>query len=350
MTSLSATVASPIDHGNRQPIGWWLIGICGMVLIMVMLGGVTRLTDSGLSMVDWRPITGWLPPLNAQEWQAIFELYKVTPEYTKINDGMDVGGFKSIFWLEYLHRLWGRIIGIAFFIPFVWFLVRGRLDSALALKLLLMFALGGAQGVLGWFMVKSGLVDRPDVSQYRLTAHLGLAILIYGYIFWVALGLLAHNTPQILRSGLRRLTGVSVLWIFLTMLAGGFVAGLDAGLTYNTFPLMDGKFVPDGLLSMSPAFLNIFENVTTVQFDHRMMAYGTILLVSFTVWLARAHGLSGRQMMPFYLLATLMVVQVALGVATLLWAVPVSLGALHQLVAFLLLTAGLWSLHSVRIP
>lgn len=323
--------------------------MCGMVLIMVMLGGVTRLTGSGLSMVDWRPVTGWLPPLNSEEWQAIFALYKVTPEYTKINVGMDLEGFKSIFWLEYLHRLWGRIIGIAFFLPFVWLLVRGKLESQLALKLLTMFVLGGAQGILGWFMVKSGLVDRPDVSQYRLAAHLGLAILIYAYMFWVALGLLAQNTPRVIRGSLRWLTGVSVLWVFLTMLAGGFVAGLDAGLTYNTFPLMDGKFVPDGLLSMSPVFLNLFENVTTVQFVHRMMAYGLILIVSFTFWQARAHSLSGRQMMPFYLLVTLMVVQVMLGIATLLWSVPTSLGALHQLTAFLLLTAGLWSLHSARV-
>ena len=323
--------------------------MCGMVLIMVILGGVTRLTDSGLSMVDWRPITGWLPPLNTQEWQAIFELYKDTPEYIKINAGMDVEGFKSIFWLEYLHRLWGRIIGIAFFIPFVWLLVRGRLDNRLTLKLLVMLVLGGAQGVLGWFMVKSGLVDRPDVSQYRLTAHLGLAILIYAFIFWVALGLLAQNTAHVNRRALGRITGVSVFWVFLTMLAGGFVAGLDAGLTYNTFPLMDGKFIPDGLLLMSPVFLNFFENVTTVQFGHRMMAYGSIILVSITFWQARAHGLSGRQMIPFYLFATLMVVQVLLGVTALLWAVPISLGALHQLTAFLLLTAGLWSLHSVRI-
>ena len=320
-----------------------------MVLIMVMLGGVTRLTDSGLSMVDWRPITGWLPPINLEEWQAIFELYKATPEYIKINVGMDIEGFKSIFWLEYLHRLWGRIIGIAFFVPFLWFLARGQLGTRLALKLVLMFALGGAQGVLGWFMVKSGLVDRPDVSQYRLTAHLGLAILIYAYMFWVALGLLSHLNPRTLHTGLRRLTGFSVFWVFLTMLAGGFVAGLDAGLSYNTFPLMDGKFVPDGLWSMSPAFLNIFENVTTVQFDHRIMAYGTIFLVGLTCWQARAHGLSVREMLPFHVFGALVIVQGVLGVATVIWAVPISLAALHQLVAFLLLTAGLWSLHSLRI-
>jgi len=348
MTSLSATAATPTDADHRRTIGWWLMGMCGMVLIMVALGGVTRLTDSGLSMVDWRPITGWLPPLNAAEWQAVFDLYRVTPEYQKINAGMSVEGFKSIFWLEYLHRLWGRIIGVAFFVPFVWFLIKGRLGGGLAPKLLFMFVLGGAQGVMGWFMVKSGLVDRPDVSQYRLTAHLALAILIYGYMFWVALGLLTDRVTGSASPGLRKLTGIATLWIFFTMLAGGFVAGLDAGLTYNTWPLMDGKFIPDGLFSMSPFFLNFFENVTTVQFDHRMMAYGTIFLVVFIWWTARKAGLSGKALIPFHHLLGLMVLQVALGIATLLLAVPISLGALHQVVAFLLLTAGLWSLHSVR--
>ena len=348
MTGLATTASTPLVTDHRRTIGWWLMGLCGMVLIMVVLGGVTRLTDSGLSMVDWRPVTGWLPPLNAAEWQAVFELYTVTPEYQKINAGMDVDGFKSIFWLEYLHRLWGRIIGVAFFAPFAWFLVKGRLGGGLASKLLLMFVLGGAQGVLGWFMVKSGLVDRPDVSQYRLTAHLGLAILIYAYMFWVALGLLSDKASLAVSAGLRNLAAFSVLWILLTMLAGGFVAGLDAGLTYNTFPLMNGKVIPDGLFSQSPLILNFFENVTTVQFDHRMMAYGTILLVGLTWWRARKEGLTGKALIPFHHLLGLMVLQVVLGIGTLLLAVPVLLAALHQLMAFLLLTTGLWSLHRVR--
>lgn len=356
-TSAALPIIEPALSRNRT-VGYWLLGLCLMVLLMIILGGLTRLTHSGLSMVDWRPVTGWLPPLNAEEWSAIFELYKQTPQYLKINAGMTVDEFKSIFWLEYIHRLWGRIIGVAFAVPFLLFLARGWISRALAPKLILMFVLGGAQGVLGWLMVKSGLVDRPDVSQYRLTAHLALAIVIYGYMFWVALNLLATDTAaerhrvadRAGQSGLKTFTHFTTAWIFLTMISGGFVAGLDAGLTYNTFPLMDGELVPGGMMSETPWYLNLFENVTTVQFDHRILAESTFVFVLVSWFWARRLPLSSLLRRNFNWFGLMACLQVALGITTLIFVVPLPLAAAHQAGAFLLLTMGLWCLHGLSNP
>ncbi len=349
-STVMTTLSAPPDSRDRT-VAIWLFVMCGMVVIMVILGGLTRLTHSGLSMVDWRPVTGWLPPINAAEWAAVFDLYKQTPQFLKLNADITVDGFKSIFWLEYIHRLWGRIIGVAFFLPFLFFAVKGWVGKVLGIKLAVMFILGGAQGVLGWYMVQSGLIDRPDVSQYRLTAHFALAVVILGYMFWVAMDLWkegrvrAHySTP----AGLRGLTTFTVAWIFLTMMSGAFVAGLDAGLTYNTFPLMDGKFVPDGLFSETPWWINLFENVTTVQFDHRILAEASFVLV-IAVWaVARQAELPPPARLAVHAFATMAVVQVALGISTLLLVVPISLAALHQLGALALLMTGLWTLFEMQ--
>lgn len=344
--SSQATVAAP---RSIRPIAIWLFACCAMIFVMVVLGGVTRLTHSGLSMVEWRPLLGWLPPLTEAAWEQAFAQYKSFPEYQKLNYGMALAEFKVIFWMEYVHRLWGRSIAIVFIIPFLYFLGRGRVPKRLRPHLALMFFLGALQGALGWYMVKSGLVDRPDVSQYRLTAHLGAAFLIYGYILWVALGLLAPavkglSGPTALRPASLGLVGL----VLLTALSGGLVAGLDAGFIYNTFPLMAGRLVPEGLFDQAPAYVNFFENVATVQFVHRVLAVLTFVSV-LLFWLrAREAALPRSVRLPIDAFMGLAAVQVALGISTLLLVVPVPLAAAHQAGALMLFSAALWTAHALR--
>ncbi len=322
-------------------IAGWLFVMVAMVLAMVVLGGVTRLTHSGLSMVEWRPITGWLPPLGDVQWQAVFDKYQQSPEFRKVNAHMDLAGFKSIFWLEFLHRLWGRFIGIVFFVPFVFFIWRRWIDRALAQKLLVMFVLGGLQGLMGWYMVKSGLVDRPDVSQYRLTAHFGLALVIIGYMLWVALGLLFTGAQDV-TTGFRRFAVVIAGWAFLTALSGAFVAGIDAGFAYNTFPLIDGAIVPQGLYPLSPWFISAFEDILTVQFNHRVLAECLVVLVAVLWFQARYFVLDPRSRRAVNFLAGIVMAQALLGIVTLLLIVPVPLAAAHQAGAVFVFMAALW--------
>jgi heme a synthase len=329
---------------RRRVIAIWLLVVAGMVFAMVVLGGLTRLTESGLSMVEWRPITGWLPPLSQEAWEQAFGDYQQFPEYRKVNTGMTLAEFKGIYWLEYVHRLWGRLIGVAFALPFLFFLVKGWMDRGLAWKLSGMLVLGGLQGVLGWYMVESGLVDRPDVSQYRLAAHLGLALVIYGYILWVAFGLLAPDRAVRPASsdGAPGAAAVAGL-VLVTALAGGLVAGLDAGFAYNTFPLMEGELVPRHLFAATPMWRSFFEDVTTVQFTHRVLATLTLLVVPAFRW-----SLSGRRLAPTAkraanLLTAWVFVQFALGVATLLSIVAVPFAAAHQASAVVLWTLALWT-------
>ena len=291
-------------------------------------------------MVQWAPVTGFLPPLNIAEWQAVFELYQQTPEFQKINAGMDLAGFKSIFWYEFLHRLLGRFIGLLFFIPLVFFLLRYRLGTALSFKLIGLFILGGLQGVLGWYMVKSGLVNNPHVSQYRLVAHLGFALFIYCIILWTALGLFIDNLGERYPPS-KRLVSASwflLLLIFVTILAGGFVAGTRAGFAFNTFPLMNGHWVPEGYAAMSPYWLNWFENIAAIQFNHRLLASlafsGVILLAVVML----KHAFSPRLRNAAWWLMLVVVLQYALGLITLLWVVPVTPAAMHQGGAVILLT------------
>lgn len=314
---------------------------------MVVLGGVTRLTQSGLSMVDWDPLMGIVPPLNESEWQQTFDRYKQFPEYKHVNKGMSLAGFKQIFYVEYAHRVLGRLIGIAFFLPFLFFLFTRSIPPGITPKLLTMFVLGGLQGLLGWYMVKSGLVDVPHVSPYRLSAHLLLAVVIYMYMFWVALGLL--QSRQIAVAGwMRKAVYILVILILVMIVSGGFVAGTKAGFAFNTFPLMHEKWVPDGMWVLEPVWRNVFETIPTVQFIHRHIAYLIILAVLFLwLWLMRtstAVVLRGRA----HILVLALALQVTLGITTLLHAVPLPLAAAHQAGALLLLTAAVWLLHGFR--
>ena len=338
---------SPTNETRNRAVARWLFICCALVFAMVVLGGVTRLTGSGLSMVDWRPIMGVLPPLSDAEWQRTFEMYQATPEFQAINSHMDVHGFKSIFWLEYLHRLLGRLIGLVFLVPFVFFVAKSYIDRREWPKYLLMFILGGLQGLLGWYMVKSGLVDIPHVSQYRLTAHLLAAFIIFAYMFWVALTLL-HPASGKKRHRWFGGTVLLTVAISLTIISGGFVAGLKAGKIYNTFPLMGESWLPPGLVALDPPWRNLFDNPTTAQFDHRVLAISTFVLI-VVYWLrARKASMPERAKPAVNALLHTGILQVALGISTLVLGVPLILAASHQAVAMLLFTVALFLVHSLR--
>ena len=330
-------------------IAAWLFVVAAMVFAMIVLGGVTRLTQSGLSITEWWPISGWLPPLDEAAWQEVFGLYRASPEYLKLNFTMTLAEYKTIFWLEYAHRLWGRIIGVAFFVPMVVFVARGWVGRALVARLIGLFVLGGAQGALGWYMVMSGLVDYPDVSQYRLAAHLALGVAIFAALLWVALDLMRPRVADgaATMRGLTRGALALVGLVFVTQVSGAFVAGLDAGLTYNTFPLMDGQWLPAEIFAMRPLYVNIFEDIATVQFDHRLLAMTVLAATAWFWWRTRPAPLNREQRLAINLTAAVAVVQVGLGIATLLLVVPVPLAALHQAGAVALLGAGVWAAHGL---
>ena len=329
---------------DRRAVAIWLFGCCAMVVLMMLIGATTRLTESGLSITEWQPIAGALPPFSDAAWQHIFDLYRQSSEYQLQNAGMSLADFKTIFWWEYIHRLWGRLIGLVFLLPFLWFLIRGRIGRQLAPHLVVMFLLGGLQGVVGWWMVKSGLVGRTDVSQYRLAAHLGMAFLILGYMLWTALGLLRPEQRVRTAIASRGFAAAVLAIVGVTVLAGALVAGMDAGMTYNTWPLMDGQVVPPGYLDLDPLWLNAFENVAAVQFHHRMLAYATVAAV-LLFWVHAVRR--GAACLPVHLLAGTAVAQMLLGIATLLTAVPVGLGVLHQAGAITLFCLAVWTLRTV---
>jgi cytochrome c oxidase assembly protein subunit 15 len=331
---------------DRQ-VATWLLFCAAVIFGMILLGGVTRLTNSGLSMVEWKPLMGVIPPLSEQAWQETFDKYRQYPEYRKVNRGMSLDDFKSIFMFEYLHRVLGRLIGVLFALPLLYFAWRGAIRPGLMPRLWLLFFLGGCQGLLGWYMVKSGLVDNPRVSQYRLTAHLGLAVVIYAYMLWLAFGLLftSRTQPVAAGSSLGRWSLVLVGLLYLMILSGGLVAGTRAGFAYSTWPLMGDSFIPRGLYAGTPAWLDMFEDITTVQFNHRMFAYLLVLLMgAFAVAVYRS-GRGGRAPLAVSLLLLALAVQVVLGISTLLLHVPVALAAAHQGGAMVLLTAALYTSH-----
>jgi cytochrome c oxidase assembly protein subunit 15 len=337
-----------LDDSVRRQVSAWLLICCSMIFAMVVLGGVTRLTGSGLSMVEWDPIFGILPPGDQAAWEDVFAKYRESPEYRKINVGMDLDGFKSIYWFEYSHRLLGRSIGTVFLLPFLYFLFRRKLTARLVPRLALAFVLGGLQGLLGWYMVKSGLVDNPHVSQYRLTAHLGLALLIYAYLLWLLYDLLfdpsTEPAPRRSRHGAKLLLGL----VAVTILSGGFVAGLKAGHAYNTFPKMGDQWLPPAGWSLQPGWRNLFENIATVQFDHRLLATLTFTAVVL-FWLGSwRYRLAGTARTSVHLMALMAATQVTLGISTLLLHVPVALAAAHQAGALLLLTLTLLVNHRLH--
>lgn len=304
---------------NRAMIRWWLYGVCLLILIMVVVGGATRLTDSGLSITEWKPVHGVIPPLSEADWQEELEKYRQIPEYQLINKGMSLEEFKFIFWWEWGHRLLGRVIGLAFFIPMVAFWTAGRIEPWLKPRLVIGLALGGLQGFVGWWMVASGLVERVDVSQYRLATHLTLAFLIFAYLFWLARRLAPQGTPvQPAEKALLPLGWLFIAVLFLQLFFGGLVAGLNAGFTYNTWPLMDGQVIPSRLLSLSPVWLNAFENILTVQFQHRMMAYALGILALLVVWRTCSVTRGKRVRLPAFHLAGFIFLQMIFGIVTLL--------------------------------
>ena len=313
----------------------WLLGMAALIFCMVIVGGATRLTDSGLSITEWKPLLGAIPPMTGAQWLDAFQKYQQIPEYHLVNKGMSLSEFEFIYWWEWSHRFLGRVIGLAFFLPFAYFAVTGALNRSTAIRCGILFVLGGLQGALGWYMVASGLVDRVDVSQYRLAAHLSLATFIYGAILWVAFGLgLKRHMPETGRQWLALLIAALVL---LQIAAGGFVAGLDAGFGYNSWPLIDGAVVPQGLFAAEPWWRNMFENALTVQFNHRNLAYVIFVLVAVQAYMSRSQ--------PSLLLLAAVLAQIALGVWTLLWVVPLWLGLAHQGGALIVFAAAIWNLH-----
>jgi cytochrome c oxidase assembly protein subunit 15 len=390
-STLLATPRTPAAARGDGGIALWLFGCAAMIFLMVVIGGITRLTESGLSITEWQPIAGVIPPLSDADWAREFGHYKAIPQYQAIHAGMMLDEFKTIFFWEYIHRLWGRLIGVAFAVPFLWFLWTRRLSWALAPKLALLFVLGGFQGALGWYMVESGLADRIEVSQYRLVAHLLAAVALYLAILWVALDLWrrpATLTLPELRSGslplplrgrgadnpspalgreregpigtsrweregvapasLRRVLTALLALALVTLAAGGFVAGLRAGYVYNTFPLMNGYVVPPDYATVSPWYLNPFESLAAAQFDHRVLAELTWLSV-IGVWLwSLLLDLAREVRMALHALAAVATLQLGLGIATLVLVVPLSFAAAHQAGALLLATAILAARHAAR--
>ena len=338
------------QNNSQRAVAWWLFVCCAMVFVTMVVGGVTRLTHSGLSIVEWKPLIGALPPLSEAHWLELFAKYQQTPEFQKVNHDMTLDGFKFIFWWEWAHRLSGRLIGVVFFVPYVWFLLRGYLRGALAAKVFGFFILGGLQGAMGWYMVKSGLVDDPRVSQYRLAAHLGLAFILFGLMFWTGLGMLQARNAKFAVSPAptltRRLGNWLVPLVFVMVLSGALVAGIRAGLAYNTFPLMNGHFLPPESFMVDPWWLNFFTNMATVQFDHRLIAWALMGLIPWYSWRIWQEHPEARA--PAAVLTLWLAVQVTLGIATLLLQVPVALGAAHQAGAMVLFGLLLWANHSIR--
>ncbi|MEX1306420.1 MAG: COX15/CtaA family protein [Rhodovibrionaceae bacterium] len=340
--------APAIETEAPHALAAWVLLCAAMVFAMAVIGAITRLTESGLSIMEWAPVTGALPPLSQGEWERLFALYRQIPEYRLENAGMTLTEFKTIFWWEWIHRFWGRLIGVVFLLPFLWFLWRRQVPQDLKLHLAAVFLLGALQGALGWFMVASGFSERSDVSQYRLAAHLALALIIYGYLFWLWLRLTVMPEPSEHAGRLRGpLWGLLAL-LAVTLLSGALVAGTNAGLTYNSFPLMDGRLIPKGYAQLEPFLMNWFENIAAVQFNHRLLATLTVTaaLAVSVIGLNRDPPAAPR--LGLILLAAAALAQWLLGISALLLAVPVWLGAAHQAGAILLLTATLNCLYRLR--
>jgi heme a synthase len=380
--------------GGLGAVAAWLFFCCALILLMVVVGGITRLTLSGLSITEWKPVVGILPPLSPSDWAAEFAKYRQIPEYRFVHYAMTLDEFKAIYFWEYLHRLLGRLVAIAYAAPFAWFLARRQLPRSLMPPLAAILLLGIGQGVLGWYMVESGLADRVEVSQYRLVAHLTLALLIYAAILWVALGLVSCPSPPLrgeregpvakqgegevgntvpptltpphptlsprpagegLKAAVfpfgkswRRAAEAVILLVALTIASGGFVAGTRAGLTYNTFPLMDGRVVPANYAGLRPFILNWFENVAAIQFDHRLLALATAVLIVLAWTAGLRAALPRRCRLALYALLAAAALQVALGITTLVLVVPIPLAVAHQAGAIVLLTTALVLRHTMR--
>ena len=355
---MAMPVAAPAARLERSVPGTggirvWLFSVAALVFAMVVVGGAVRLTGSGLSITEWQPILRAIPPLNEADWLEAFAKYKEIPQYKLLNQGMSLEEFKVIYWWEWAHRLLGLLIGVVFVLPFLWFWVRGHMPHRLALKLLGVLALGGLQGRIGWFMVQSGLVERVDVSHYRLALHLMTAIVIFGLLLWLAFGLTDGSRNIRIKTATRDQKSIALVLLALALLQiglGGLVAGLKAGLAYNTWPLMDGGLIPTGLGTLEPWYLNLFENATTVQFTHRMVAYILVALVLWHAW-TFAHTAGDRRLLRSAILLALAVVgQAAVGVWMLITAqgsIPIAFGLAHQAGAVIVFATAIWHQHRI---
>ncbi|MEO1038063.1 MAG: COX15/CtaA family protein [Pseudomonadota bacterium] len=351
MTSLTADLPRPYTSPDTsRAMFWWLVVVAAFVVSMVLVGGATRLTDSGLSIVEWRPITGAIPPLTAAGWEAELEKYRQIPEYQEQNRGMSMAEFQFIYWWEWGHRQLGRVLGLVFAIPFFYFLARGVMPKRLQPRLWILFALGGLQGAIGWWMVSSGLSERLDVSQYRLATHLSMAFLILALTLWTALELRYGATRALAPSRFFRWAGVIWIAVLAQIALGAFVAGLDAGRIYTSWPLMEGRLIPDGYLSGLPLWQAVFESRPAVQLHHRWFAYlltAAIMVFSWRVWRSGDQTLRRAA----FVLVAAVLLQVVIGVVTLVHAAPLSLSLIHQAGAVLLfLAAGImaWALARAR--
>jgi cytochrome c oxidase assembly protein subunit 15 len=340
-----------VRNGKAETAPWdravrlWLFFVAGLVLAMITVGGATRLTDSGLSITEWQPILGAIPPLTDAHWQEAFAKYQEIPEYHLVNKGMSLEAFKAIYWWEWGHRFLGRLIGLAFALPLAVFWFLGALRPGYGLKFAGVLALGGLQGAIGWYMVKSGLVDRVDVSQYRLALHLTVAFLILALVVWLALELGRPEESRSPARGLKTLPLLIVGAILLQVVLGAFVASLQGGLVYNTWPSMGGGLLPYDLMTLEPWWHNPFENPVTAQFNHRLVAYLVVALVVVDVWRTIASGAAGRVRASAGLLTAGVIAQAGLGIWTLLEAVPLGLGIAHQAGAAILLVLAVRHLH-----
>src|SRR5450631_4315547 len=343
MTGIPARNAS-----QTRAVRWWLFGVAALIAIMVLVGGATRLTESGLSIVEWKPVAGTLPPLNQEQWTLAFDAYKTIPQYRELNAGMNLAEFKTIFWWEWSHRLLGRVIGVAFLLPFLWFLWRGAFNAGLRRRLWVIFGLGALQGAVGWWMVASGLTLRVEVSQYRLATHLVLALLIFAAVVWT-LRRLAERAPSAVAARLRITSAALLVLTFVQLYLGALVAGLRAGKIYNTWPEIDGALIPSAarLFFEQPWWRNLFDNALTVQFEHRMTAYALLALAILHALDAVRSRAGAAVINGAWWLAAALTLQVILGILTLLRQVPIDLALGHQAVAIAVLTLAVCQVERV---
>jgi len=329
---------------KNKSIVIWLLSGCTLIFIMVVVGGITRLTDSGLSMVKWNLFMGTIPPLNELEWKETFNLYKSYPEYQKINFNCTLSEFKSIFFWEYLHRMIGRLLGIVFLIPFIYFLIKRRLSKKLIIQTSILLCMGTLQGAIGWWMVKSGLVDNPDVSHYRLAVHLITAFITFAYTFWVALPLIVTKERKG-NTTFKKYTNILIIGIIIQIIYGGFVAGLNAGKGFNTWPKMNGEWIPEAVYQLDPLWKNFIEAEAPygIQFFHRTLAIIIVIFIAY-IWIkSKDFSLNSNQIKSLNILFILVILQTLLGIFTLVYEVPISLASLHQIGAFFLLSAAVYS-------
>ena len=338
---------------SHRPIIIWLLTGCFLIYLMVVIGGITRLTGSGLSITQWKVVTGTLPPLSEEAWQKEFDSYKQTPQFKLINSDFTLSDFKGIFWWEYIHRLIGRIIGFVFLVPFVWFWMKKKYPVGFMKKAIVLFALGGLQGFLGWFMVKSGLSENVHVSHYRLAAHLISALMVFGFTFWYALDL-RWSGPDGNRDKIptnKKLNILSIILfsvVILQIIYGAFVAGMKAGYGYPTWPKMGDQWFPDDIVSLEPIWKNFLEGFAGVQFIHRYIAYVVVLLVGIIFYRAQKMQLTSQQRKIINALGIIVLAQFTLGVITLLYGVPIVIAVLHQTGAFFLFATTLLLIHRTK--